>query len=517
MIPLRPWLRLFLPVATVATLLAAAGARLHYQSALQDRIGRENLRLAVADQDLARRLQDAALDLRVIADAPALAAYLGHSDAEGRRGLERLFGSFVEQKPLFDAFALYAGGADELAVRVRRSGSGTAEREPAASNPTDRVRGFTDTNELAPRSIRLSRFELLQYGNEIVRPLRPVIYLSMRLNFGGGEQVLQARLRGAVLLRSIEQQLSAAPTQTWLLDPDGYWLLHPDARVSWGLQLDSERRLDRRAPHLAEAIGGADGVLRDADALYVYRRLRELPAAAAEAGLELSGSLHAVQRIPWQALPAPWPLLPLGLGALGLLLWAAASAVHVHLRHRAAISERHAQALLDANQRATDDQAWIRERIYRLSLKANAAADLRGFGEAVLSELAPGLKLGAACLYRLQHDRCLLVATYGLQHSEVPREFAIGQGLVGEVARTREARQVAPPPAGYLDLFTGLGGGAGAELHILPLWIQEHALGVLELACAETLDARQRELLDQLRPLLALNLAGRTGGLHSGR
>lgn len=516
MTPLRQWLRLFLPVAVGATLAVAASARLQYQTELQDRTGRESARLAMADQDLARRLQDAALDLRVIADAPALTAHMKRPDEAQRRALEQLLGSFIKQKMLFDAFTLYVEDADATtAVRMQRSGSGTAERQSGAPPAAATIRAFADTADLAPRSIRVSGFELLQNGDEVARPLRPVVWMSMRLNIGGGEQVLQARLRGAVLIRKLEQILSDATAQTWLLDHEGYWLLHPDSRMTWGLQLDPARRLDRRAPHLVGILDRAEGLLKAREGLYVFRRFQDLAAAASEAGLELPGPVHAVQLVPPQALPSPWPLLYLGLGGVGLLLWAGASAGHVRLRDRTAASEQRSQALLAENRRAADDQAWVREQTYRLSLEANAAADLRGFGEIFLAELARSLKLGAACLYRLQGDRCLLVAAYGLQHSEVPREFASGQGLVGEVARTREARRVMAPPAGYLDLVSGLGGGAAAELRILPLKIHEHALGVLELACVEMLDARQEELLDQLLPLLALNLAGRTGGLRS--
>ena len=126
----------------------------------------------------------------------------------------------------------------------------------------------------------------------------------------------------------------------------------------------------------------------------------------------------------------------------------------------------------------------------------------------MLTEIAPTLSLAAACVYALQDGRAQPIAGFGLPERFELREYAPGEGLVGESIRTREEQRMRPPPAGYLDVSAGLGDGPPADLRILPLWVHGRTVGVLELAFSRLLDSREEEFLRQVLPLLALNLDG---------
>lgn len=510
MTPIRQWLRLFVPVAAGVTIAAAATARLQYETDLQTLVERESRGLALADQRYAQQVLDAALDLRVMVQSPALRAYIDHPERGQRATLEQWFAAFIAQKPHFDAFTLFDDARN--AVRVQRSGTEIRAVNPGAVPSEEIARGLQLARDLPLRGAHVSRLTLLEDGQGPRRPYQPALNLTLGIDTAGEDLALEARLRAAVLLRAIQNALQSPAATTWVLDHEGYWLVHPDPQMLWGQTLNPSLRLDTLMPRLAPILDTEEGTWRDEDGgLLIFRRLGTLDAAAPEAGLSVPGPLLAVQRVGPQALPPRITALPLALGLVVLLLWGAASWGLVRFRDRALHAERQTQALARTQRQVVDDQAWVRQHIYDLGLRINATPDLRSFGATFLSELAPSLNLAAACLYRLIDGRCVAVASFGMAHRDMAREFALGQGLVGEVARSRQERRLHPVPEGYLDLQGGLGSATVAEVRILPLHAQDLSFGVMELACTQRLDARQEELLRQLIPVLALNLAGRSG------
>ena len=125
-----------------------------------------------------------------------------------------------------------------------------------------------------------------------------------------------------------------------------------------------------------------------------------------------------------------------------------------------------------------------------------------------LEEIAPHVNLAAACIYVVRNRRSSLIAGYGLTQTDSHREFGLGEGLIGEVARTGVERRMTPPPQGYLDISAGLGQVPAAELRVLPLTMHGRTVAVIELALTSQLNQRQEEFLKQMLPLLALDLDG---------
>ena len=166
MTPAGQWARLFLPVAIGVVLASVATARLQYQTRLQELRDEQSRGLALADQDLSRRLLDAALDLRVIAGSPALLAFLADPEPEQRARLQLLMQVFVDQKRAFDRFTLYRP-QDLLQSRrgVTSRGAVGADAAQAGWN-----RALEMTSDLPAGSIRVSGFELLEDRDGPVRP-----------------------------------------------------------------------------------------------------------------------------------------------------------------------------------------------------------------------------------------------------------------------------------------------------------------------------------------------------------
>ncbi len=505
---MKAWARLFLPTAAIIVTVFLLYARLQTQSVLASVVEAEQTRLRMAEQRLTEALTAATVDLRVIAGLPAIQDLLA-GDEHSTPRIASVFASFVREDWSYDQLRVIDSQGAER-VRVNRSPSGADI--VSADDLQDRSGSdyVEDALKLLPGQIWVSRMELNVERGAVEVPHRPVLRLAMRISSGVDrpDYVLVANLRGPVLLKGLQDFVTATEGEIWLLDRDGYWLMHPDPRVAWGRQLDASSNLRNRLPALASEMDRGSGVMFLDGTMYVHRRIEPLSRLARDGLVSQAPTFDLVSRTPAERLPSVLPI-DLWLPMFAVLLIAGiGAALLAQQRLRSAAAEMRERALLEESARANELHSWIKEHLYQLSLKIYATRDHESFGAAVLTEIAPTLSLTAACVYAMRDGRAQPIAGFGLPARFELREFAPGEGLVGESIRTRKDQRLRPPPAGYLDVSGGVGDGPAADLRILPLWVHGRTVGVLELAFSRLLDAREEEFLRQVLPLLALNLDG---------
>ena len=156
-----------------------------------------------------------------------------------------------------------------------------------------------------------------------------------------------------------------------------------------------------------------------------------------------------------------------------------------------------------------DKQRWVKASSATVSTELHGAATFDEFGERLLAALLPMLGGAAAGFYRLDvgGDRLLRVAGYGLDPSASSHaSFGLGEGLVGQCARSRAPIVVTDLPPGYLHISSGVGEAAPAQTTAWPLASQDAMLGVLEVASFRPLGGRERALVDELMPHVAMSL-----------
>ncbi len=98
------------------------------------------------------------------------------------------------------------------------------------------------------------------------------------------------------------------------------------------------------------------------------------------------------------------------------------------------------------------------------------------------------------------------VAGYGLSNGDGGQSFRIGEGLVGQCAADRETIILSNLPANYLRIASGSGSASPTAALAAPLLSKDTLLGVLEIASFHALGAREKALLDELLPVVALSL-----------
>jgi len=168
--------------------------------------------------------------------------------------------------------------------------------------------------------------------------------------------------------------------------------------------------------------------------------------------------------------------------------------------------------------RERETQAWIKSEVAASMEKVKSAENFPAFAVALLSRLSESMPLlyGALYLADEAQARYSLVGGFAIGALKAPREFGLGEGLVGQAALDRRLLQVdagAENPA--FRVSAGLVTVEPRTLVFVPVNDLSDVVAVIELAPASTLSVRQRGLLEALVPLLAANVRILAGNIKT--
>ncbi|MGH3547624.1 MAG: HAMP domain-containing protein [Pseudonocardiaceae bacterium] len=172
-------------------------------------------------------------------------------------------------------------------------------------------------------------------------------------------------------------------------------------------------------------------------------------------------------------------------------------------------------ATLGETTRANQDQGWLKTNLAQLSGLMQGHRDLSTVASLVLSELAPlvSAQQGAFFLVRAGGKEVTaepsiveFIAGYGVADPAAIRHFALGESLVGQAALDKRTILVTEAPPNYAAISSGLGQAAPTNLLVLPLLFEDQALGVIELGSVNEFTPVHRDLLEQLRETIGVNV-----------
>ena len=164
--------------------------------------------------------------------------------------------------------------------------------------------------------------------------------------------------------------------------------------------------------------------------------------------------------------------------------------------------------------RERESQAWIKAQVSAMTHRLQLSEDFTGFGNSLLSRLSENFDLlfGAFYLGAKDHTHFTRIGAFATDVTTEPREYALGQGLVGQAAAERRSLKIMASADKALRIATGVGTVEPACVFFLPVIQQEVVIAVIELATAALIPERQQMLLDALLPTVALSttiLAGK--------
>ncbi|SBV36623.1 Signal transduction histidine kinase [uncultured Stenotrophomonas sp.] len=136
---------------------------------------------------------------------------------------------------------LDAAGHERL--RLDQDG-GDIRRVPVSALQDKQGRPFFE-NALAlqPGQVHLSPLDLNVENGGIEQPLRPTLRASSPFVLGDGSSgVVVLNLHGRMLLERLREQAQQSGFTLYLVHPEGYWLIGPQASDAWGWQLGHRER-----------------------------------------------------------------------------------------------------------------------------------------------------------------------------------------------------------------------------------------------------------------------------------
>ncbi|MGZ5286437.1 MAG: response regulator, partial [Flavisolibacter sp.] len=159
------------------------------------------------------------------------------------------------------------------------------------------------------------------------------------------------------------------------------------------------------------------------------------------------------------------------------------------------------------------EQDWLKSNLAQFTQMLQGQKDLNTVTRRILSELAQVVNAQQGMFYILEQDedeqnkKLKLFAAYAYGNDlEFSKEFALGQGLVGQVALEKERILLTNVPKNYIKIGSGLGEASPVNVIVLPVLFETEIKAVIELASFDNFSETHLDFLSQLTESLGIVL-----------
>ena len=159
------------------------------------------------------------------------------------------------------------------------------------------------------------------------------------------------------------------------------------------------------------------------------------------------------------------------------------------------------------------EQDWLKSNLAKFTQMLQGQKDLNTVTRRILSELAQVVNAQKGMFYILEQDenfknqRLKLFAAYAFgEEVKTQKEFALGEGLVGQCAVEKERILLTNVPKNYTKISSGLGKASPLNLIVLPVLFEKEIKAVIELASFDTFSETHLDFLSQLTESIGIVL-----------
>jgi len=159
------------------------------------------------------------------------------------------------------------------------------------------------------------------------------------------------------------------------------------------------------------------------------------------------------------------------------------------------------------------EQDWLKSNLAKFTQMLQGQKDLNTVTRRILSELAQVVNAQKGMFYILEQDenfknqKLKLFAAYAFgEEVKTQKEFALGEGLVGQCALEKERILLTNVPKNYTKISSGLGKGSPLNLIVLPVLFEKEIKAVIELASFDTFSETHLDFLSQLTESIGIVL-----------
>jgi GAF domain-containing protein len=171
----------------------------------------------------------------------------------------------------------------------------------------------------------------------------------------------------------------------------------------------------------------------------------------------------------------------------------------VDVRTRAA---EKARAEADAVRHEAEAQAWLARGQAQLAEKMRGGLDISALANNIIGHLGHYLDAQRGALFVSSGESLKLAGWHGYEvRAGQKNEFRLGEGLVGESARSKKIIRVGDIPAD-----TSLGQSTPREILVIPLQSNDQVFGVIELATLNKFTPEHETFLNRVSESAAIAL-----------
>ncbi len=159
------------------------------------------------------------------------------------------------------------------------------------------------------------------------------------------------------------------------------------------------------------------------------------------------------------------------------------------------------------------EQDWLKSNLAKFTQMLQGQKDLNTVTQRILFELAQVVNAQKGLFYILKQDendqisKLKLFAAYAYSDpTTLLKEFALGQGMVGQCAVNKERILLTNVPKNYIKISSGLGKANPVNLVILPVLFEKEIKAVIELASFDTFSETHLDFLSQLTESIGIVL-----------
>jgi HAMP domain-containing protein/signal transduction histidine kinase/CheY-like chemotaxis protein len=159
------------------------------------------------------------------------------------------------------------------------------------------------------------------------------------------------------------------------------------------------------------------------------------------------------------------------------------------------------------------EQDWLKSNLAKFTQMLQGQKDLNTVTRRILSELAQVVNAQKGMFYIFEQDESFknqklkLFSAYAFgEEVKVQKEFALGEGLVGQCALEKERILLTNVPKNYTKISSGLGKASPLNLIVLPVLFEKEIKAVIELASFDTFSETHLDFLSQLTESIGIVL-----------
>ncbi|HSD64369.1 MAG TPA: HAMP domain-containing protein, partial [Ignavibacteriaceae bacterium] len=159
-------------------------------------------------------------------------------------------------------------------------------------------------------------------------------------------------------------------------------------------------------------------------------------------------------------------------------------------------------------------QNWLKSNLAKFNQMLQGQKDLKTVTDKILSELVQVVSANAGAFYILHHNeeiyerKLKLFSAHALDRKldNIPEEFEIGEGLIGQCALQKEKIYLSQVPDDYINIRSGLGVHKPLNVIILPVLFENNIKAVIELASFNQFSETHIDFLAQLTESIGIVL-----------